>query len=140
MKYLVDADSANDHLTQHINLVGSIPDLRPRDLALAAITLIELYTGVEGSHQPRQAERDLRRLLRYMNVVPLNQRVIRTTARLRAGLRSRNLAIKHRAYDLIVAATALEYSLTVVTSNTRDYQDIAGLSTLNPRTGQAITH
>ena len=53
--------------------------------------------------------------------------------RLRHELLSRNLPIKHRAYELIVAATAQAHDLTVVTSNTRDYQDIPGLKRPNPR-------
>lgn len=71
--------------------------------------------------------------MRALTVIPLNRRVILRTARLRYDLRSRNLPIKTRAYDLIVAATALEYGLTVVSSNVRDYQDIPGLSLFNPR-------
>ncbi|MHB8573940.1 MAG: type II toxin-antitoxin system VapC family toxin [Dehalococcoidia bacterium] len=140
MKYLLDADSTIDHLSHHTNLLTRIPDLRPRDLALAAVTLIELYTGVEGSRQPALAGRDLRHFLRYVRVIPLNQRVIRAAARLRAQLRSQNRPIKHRAYDIIVAATAREYGLIVVTSNTRDYQDISGLSTFDPRSGRLTTH
>ena len=52
----------------------------------------------------------------------------------------RKLPIKQRAYDLIVAATALEYDLIVVSSNTKDYQDIAGLRQFEPRTGQLMMH
>jgi tRNA(fMet)-specific endonuclease VapC len=140
VRYLLDADSAIDHLTQHGDLSDRIPNLRPHDLALSAVTLIELYTGVESSSSARNAERDLRHLLRTITVIPLNQRVIRATAHLRANLLDRQLPIKQRAYDLIVAATALEYSLIVVSSNTRDYQDIAGLQQFDPRTGQLTTH
>lgn len=135
MKYLLDADSTIDHETQQYDLFDRIPDLRPRDLALAAPTLIELYTGIEGSFDPRQAERTFRHFLRWVTVIPLNQRVIRATARLRASLLERNLPIKQRAYDLIVAATSREYGLIVVSSNTRDYQDIPGLRQFDPRSG-----
>lgn len=140
MKYLLDADATIDHLTQHLNLLTSIPDLRPRDLALSAVTLIELYTGIDGSLTPREAERDLKRFLRYVTVIPLNQRVIRATSRLRVRLLNQKADIKRRAYDLIVAATALDYDLTVVSSNARDYQDIPGLRHFNPRTGLLATY
>lgn len=133
MKYLLDSDSSIDHLYDVIDLFTAIPNLAPRDLALSAPSLIELYTGVYGSHNPRQAERDLKHFLRSVSIIPLNQRVIHATARLRAELAARRLPIRHRAYDLIVAATALDYGLTVVTSNTRDYQDIPGLQLFNPR-------
>lgn len=139
MKYLLDADSTIDHLSGVIDLFTDIPNLAPRDLALAAPSLIELYTGVYGSRNPRQADRDLKRFLKAVTIIPLNQRTIHATARLRNDLVSRKQPIRHRAYDLIAAATALEYSLTVVTSNTRDYQDIPKLTTLDPRTGQVAT-
>lgn len=136
MKYLLDADAVIDHLTEHVNLTSQLPELDTTDLALSAVTLIELYTGVYGSRAPLQAERDLRTFLQSVAVLPLNQRVIIAAARLRSDLLSRRLPIKHRAYDLIAAATALAYDLTLVTSNTRDYLDIPGLSLFNPRSAR----
>lgn len=140
MKYLLDADSTIDHLSGAIDLFTDIPNLAPQDLALGAPSLIELYTGVYGSRNPRQADRDLKRFLRAVTIIPLNQRVIHSTARVRAELAARKQPIHHRAYDIIAAATALEYGLTVVTSNNRDYQDIPRLTTLDPRTGRVVTY
>ena len=42
--------------------------------------------------------------------------------------------------DLIVAATALAYDLTLVSSNTDDFKQIRGLRQLDPRTGRLVTH
>ena len=140
MRYILDADSVIDHLSTAYNLLARIPDLRPHDLALVATTLIELDTGIEGSRAPRRAERDLRNFLRFVTDIPLIRRVIRATARLRHDLVNRRLPIKHRAYDLITAAAALEYGLTIVSSNTSDYQDIAGLQQFDPRTQKVLSH
>jgi predicted nucleic acid-binding protein len=38
--------------------------------------------------------------------------------------------VRQRALDLIIAATALEHDLTLVTRNREDFQDIPGLQTL----------
>lgn len=140
MRYLLDADTAIDHETQQYNLLERIPTLGARDLALVATTLIELYTGFERGPDPRRAELRFRRFLRWVTVIPLNQKVIRATAHLRVELLNRKLPIKQRAYDLIVAATALEYDLIVVSSNTREYRDIPGLHQFDPRTRQLLTH
>ncbi|GEM_PF-636582 len=126
----------HDHLYTAIDLFTALPDLAPHDLALCAPSLIELYTGVYGSPNPRTAERNLKHFLRAVSIIPLNQRVIHAAARLRADLALRKLPIRHRAYDLIAAATALEYELIVVSSNTRGYQDVPGLRQIDPRTGQ----
>ena len=133
MKYLLDADASIDHLSQRIDLPVVIPDLAPRDLGLVATTLIELYTGVYGSRNPALAERELKHFLRNLTLIPLNQRVIHSTAALRAELRGRNLPITHRAFDLVAAATARSYNLILVTSNTKHFEDIPGLTLLNPR-------
>jgi predicted nucleic acid-binding protein len=133
VKYLLDADSTIDHLYDVIDLFTDIPNLAPHDLALSALSLIELYTGVYSSANPRVADRNLRHLLRSVALIPLNRRVIHASARLRAELIAGKRPIRHRAYDLIVAATAREYGLTVVTSHTRDYADIPGLQLVNPR-------
>ncbi len=140
MKYLLDADASIDHLTQYLDLSDRISDLRPRDLSLSAVTLIELYTGVDGSPNPRRAEHDFQRFLRYVTVILLNQRSIRAAGRLRYQLLQQKLPIKSRAYDIIVAAVALEYGLIVVSSNTRDYRDIAGLRQFDPRTQQLSSY
>lgn len=44
--------------------------------------------------------------------------------------------VQHRAYALIVAATALVHGMTLVTSNTRDYSDIPSLRLLDTRSSQ----
>jgi tRNA(fMet)-specific endonuclease VapC len=98
--------------------------------------LIERYTGIYGSSNPALAERQFRHFLRSVTLIPLNQRVIHAAASLRAELRARNLPISHRAFDLVAAATARTYNLTLITSNTRHFQDIPGLRLLDPRLRQ----
>jgi predicted nucleic acid-binding protein len=53
-------------------------------------------------------------------------------ARLRETLRSQNKWVNSRALDLIIAATALEYDLTLVTNNAEDFKDIPGLALYQP--------
>lgn len=133
MKYLLDADWSIDYLSGIRAARALFPILLKDGVAVSVVTQIELYTGAYGAPDPDRALRELRTFLRVTTTLPLNRRVVQRTARLRALLRSQNLPIKHRAYDLIVAATALEYGLVLVTSNIRDYQDISGLSVFNPR-------
>lgn len=66
-------------------------------------------------------------------VLPLDQAVERRLVHIRRDLLDRRRPIKHRAYDLIVAATAVAHDLTLITGNTRDYADIPGLRLMNPR-------
>ncbi len=49
-------------------------------------------------------------------------------ALIRADLTANDRQFRNRSLDLIVAATALENGLSLVTRNTPDYRDIPGLS------------
>jgi predicted nucleic acid-binding protein len=58
--------------------------------------------------------------------------VRRPLAERAAGIRrsSRRLPgpVDHRSLDILIAATAIEHGLTLVTRNTRDHADIPGLT------------
>jgi tRNA(fMet)-specific endonuclease VapC len=140
MNYLFDADATIDHLSGEPGAAALISTLAKTDLAIAATTLVELYTGVYRSPDPITAERELHAFLQTVTILPFTRRVIARAARLRADLLNRNLAIRTRAYDILAAAFALEHDLTIVTSNTRDYRGIGGLTQLDTRTGQLTTH
>lgn len=133
MKYLLDADWIIDHLSGRQSARAAFPNLTRAEFAVCGITLIELYTGVFGSRNPQQSEQELNTLLRSLTTLPLNQRLVLQAARVRNDLLAGRLPIKHRAFDLVVAATALAYNLTVVTNNTKDYVDIPDIQLLNAR-------
>ena len=99
---------------------------------------IEILDGVFESRDPVSAQTALRRFLRGVTILPLSRLVAVRTARLRAELRRRKRPINHRALDIIIAGTALQHGLIMVTSDT-DYDDIPGLTTLDPRSGQTVT-
>jgi tRNA(fMet)-specific endonuclease VapC len=133
MRYLWDAVGVIDHMTGQAGIRALYPTLAHEGTALSIVTYIELYEGVYRTSNGRQALRSLRAFLRRTSMPPISRHVAEQTARLRADLRARNRPIQHRAYDLIVAATALTHNLTILTSNTRDYSDIPGLRMLNVR-------
>jgi predicted nucleic acid-binding protein len=133
MNYLADADFIIDHFNNLATARSLLPRLLREGTGVSIVTQIELYEGVFRSRNPRQAERDLRAFLRGVTLLPLTRVVALRTARVRAELRGRGRPVQHRAFDLIVAATALEYGLTLVTSNSRDYSDIRRLRVLNSR-------
>ena len=66
-------------------------------------------------------------------VIPVSRLVARRSARLRFTSRAAGRPVKHRTMDILIAATALTYSLQLVTSDT-DFDDIPGLQLLDPRT------
>ena len=136
MTYLADTTWVIDFLTDQPAAVALHPTLVRDGLALSVITYTELWEGVLFTRRDRRAaERGLREFLRAVTVLPYSRAVARRAAELRGTMRQRRLRIEHRALDILVAAAALQYGRTMVTSDA-DFDDIPGLTILNPRTGQ----
>ncbi len=83
----------------------------------------EIYT----SATPKESEQRVRVFLQTIPVLPLNRTVAKRTALVRAELRRKGRSVRQRAFDIVIAATALSYDLTLVTRNVADYRAIDGL-------------
>ena len=70
--------------------------------------------------------------LRRTRILVVSRPIADRAATIRFELRRQKRPIDHRLLDLIVAATALEHGLILVTCNTRDYADISGLRLYQP--------
>ncbi len=83
-------------------------------LTTSAINVGEVYSGM----RPAEAA-DTEALLRYLEVFPLTAEIARNAGSLRYrwARQGRTLGL----FDMIVAATALEYDLTLVTDNRKDF-------------------
>jgi toxin FitB len=114
MRILVDSDVLVDHLRGHRRFVANNDDVH-----VSVITRAELFSG-RGTE-----ERRIRRLMEPMTAVPVDASIADRAGRLR-----RASAI--RLPDALIAATALEHRLTLVTRNERDFGTIRGLKLRPP--------
>jgi tRNA(fMet)-specific endonuclease VapC len=64
-------------------------------------------------------------LFRALTILPFGEQDAEATAIVRANLKRRGRPIA--AYDALIAGPALAHDLTLVTSNFREFQQIAGL-------------
>jgi tRNA(fMet)-specific endonuclease VapC len=107
---------------------------RPREqFEIAAITLAELWHGVEratGAHKQKR-ERYLRTFLDVLPVLPYTEFTAIEHARLWATMESSGTMIG--AYDLIVAAVALERGSSLATFNVRHFSRVRGLQVVVPK-------
>ena len=134
--YLIDTDvlSALRKPDRNPRIVGWVSAQRASDLYLSVVTVGEIERGIvrQRNRDPGFADRlgawldSLLRLYRE-RILPVDAPVARRWGRL-TGEHG------HGSADLLIAATALEHGLTVVTRNTRHFEP-TGVSVLDPAAG-----
>jgi len=127
MAYLIDTTWVIDHLAGVPEATELLSKLAEEGIAISIITYMESFQGTERDSEPEAAQAKLNRFLDAAPIVPFSPEVARRCARLRETLRKQQRRVRARALDLIIAATALEYDLRLVTQNVDDYEDIPGL-------------
>jgi tRNA(fMet)-specific endonuclease VapC len=128
---LVDSDWIADWLQGRPDAVRLLNTLIPDGIAISLVTYGEIYEGIYYGRDPNATERVFRNLLRGVTVLPLNRSTMRRFARLRGQLRAAGQLIGDP--DLLIAATALEHNLVLVTRNRRDFQRVPNLALYPPR-------
>lgn len=131
MSYLVDTTHVVDHLHDDPDVVQLLATLTPDGIAASIITYLEAFQGTLRLQRPiPQAKFDA--FFDAVPVLPLTPAIAQRCARLREHLKRQGKQPNRRAFDLIIAATALEHGLTLVTKNQQDFADIPGLSLYQP--------
>ena len=97
----------------------------PSEIAVPAIVLFELETGIAKSRDPKKRERQLAHLLQFTRILPFDAQVAKTTAILRARLETAGQPIG--PMDTLIAGTALHHRATLVTHNTKEFSRIPNL-------------
>jgi tRNA(fMet)-specific endonuclease VapC len=103
------------------------------EFQIAAITIAELWHGVERASSAYRAERQdyIRKILSLANILPYTHATALDHARIWADLASSGTMIGF--YDLIVAATAVEHGSAVATFNPRHFDRVRGLKVIEPK-------
>lgn len=126
MSYLIDSDWVIDWLKGQPAAVQLLQNLAATyALAISAITYGEVFEGIYYGHNRVQIERVFRQFLRGVTVLPVNRQIAHRFAIVRGALRQQGQIIGDP--DILIAATALHHSLTLVTQNKRHFQRVTGL-------------
>ena len=134
--FLIDTDvlSALRRRERHPAIVRWVEGQRTTDLHISVVTVGEIERGItqQQRHNPAFA-RDLAvwldRVLAWYGdrILPVDAATARRWGQLSA-------ALGNDSADLLIAATALEHGLTVVTRNVRHFEP-TGVSVLDPSQG-----
>jgi predicted nucleic acid-binding protein len=108
---------------------------RPSEpVAVSAITLSELWFGIESEPDPtrrRRRRRWLEKTSRRLEVVPLDAALARIHARVWVQLSAAGLVIG--PHDLIIAATAIHRRWALATFNEAEFRHVRGLEVIKPQ-------
>ncbi len=126
MRYLVDTDWAVWWLRGRSEFVERLQVLHRDGVALSAISLAELETGIRRSPDPARGEQVLTQFLRRVAVLPFTDETARRFGEENARLLGQGYPVSQ--FDLAIAATALQHVLILLTENRKHYERIRGLS------------
>jgi tRNA(fMet)-specific endonuclease VapC len=132
MAIILDTDVIIRGEKGNFDLVGWLAAQTGQEFEIAAITIAELWHGIEratGSHRAKR-ERYLRIIVERLEAIPYTEATALVHARIWASLESSGDMIG--SHDLILAATALERGSAVATFNRRHFAQVPGLKVVVP--------
>ena len=132
MEYLLDTCVLSDFVRGEDGTQAKLRATPPSETYVSAITVMEVRYGLRIN--PQQAARIgtvMNELISAATIVPFDSDVATCAAEIRAQLKAAGTPIG--AYDVLIAATALQHGLTMVTANTREFVRVTGLQLENWR-------
>ena len=132
MAIILDADVIIKGEKGNFDLIQWLAAQTGQEFEIAAITIAELWHGIERATASHRAtrERYLRTIVERLEAIPYTEATALVHARIWANLQSSGDMIG--AHDLILAATALERGSTVATFNLRHFAQVPGLKVVVP--------
>ena len=115
MKYLLDTDISVFWLRGNESVHTKINAIDPSDLAVSIITVAELHYGADCSNQPEHNHKIVNDFVDGLSVLNLEQTIARKFGEIKATLRQEGTLIED--FDLLIASTALNFNLILVTNN-----------------------
>jgi tRNA(fMet)-specific endonuclease VapC len=124
MSFLIDTDTCSAHMRRPGQLAHRFIQYMGR-LAIPTIVLGELYAGAYKHPNPPQLLILIQGLLQEVSVLDFDAACAERFGQVRGSLL--RLGISVSRLDLMIASVALVHNLTLVTHNTKDFQNIPGL-------------
>ncbi|MGA7931956.1 MAG: type II toxin-antitoxin system VapC family toxin [Kovacikia sp.] len=132
MRYLLDTCVISDFIKGESDTKVRLKQTPPVDIAVSVITVMELRYGLSLNPQRAQTvEPAISSFLSSVTILPFSTVEAEQAAQIRAVLKSQGQPIG--AYDVLIAATALQHNLLMITANQREFDRVPGLQTENWR-------
>lgn len=115
MRFLLDTDTCVFALRGNESLQQRLAAVDAESLAISVVTLAELRYGAACSARPEANHEVIDDFASGIMLLGLDDGIARTFGDLKAQLRARGALIDD--FDLLIAATAYRYQLTLITHN-----------------------
>jgi tRNA(fMet)-specific endonuclease VapC len=125
LKYLLDTNICIYAIKRKPVQVRRALNAHRGQVAISAVTLMELFYGAEKSSSPRGNLEVIESFAARLTVLAYDNAAASCTAQLRAEQAAAGTQIG--AYDQMIAGHARSQGLTVVTNNLREYARVPGL-------------
>lgn len=125
MKYLLDTNVCIAVLRGNLRIRERLQAVRPDDCGVSAISIFELFSGVERCRRPEEERKKVETFLVPLHLLPFDRDSAVRTAKVRWHLEKTGKPIG--PYDLQLAGQALSLDVTLVTSNSSEFQRVPEL-------------
>jgi tRNA(fMet)-specific endonuclease VapC len=124
--YLLDTNIVSYWIRGHRALLERIKSHGPKELSVAAITLAEIYYGIEKSPVKKKERRTkIEHIRSILEIYPFDEAAAAKYGIIRAQLEKKGLVISER--DLQIASIAMANGLCVITHNVREFNRVEKL-------------
>jgi tRNA(fMet)-specific endonuclease VapC len=132
VRYLLDTCVIGDFIKGELGTQVRFKQTPPNELGISIITVTELRYGLLINPQRAQkVEPAISSFLASVTILAFGNTEAEQAAQVRAILKTQGQPIG--AYDVLIAATALQHNLIMVTANQREFDRVSGLQTENWR-------
>ena len=123
--YLLDTDTLIYSLKGHEAVIQNLMAHQRDTLKISAISLMELYYGAYKSEKVAANLGKVRRIENAFPIVAVDFSVTETFGMIKSSLQSQGTPLDDS--DLVIAASALAYNLTLVSNNEKHFSRVDGL-------------
>jgi predicted nucleic acid-binding protein len=121
--YLLDTDICIEFLRNNKKVVGLIRGFK--ELHISAVTLSELFFGIYNSNNEKKHKAKIADFLSNVSLLETNFSISNNFGKIKTSLKNKGFLAGD--FDMMNAAFALTYDMTLVTRNIRHFKNIDGI-------------
>lgn len=130
MKYLIDTDWTINVLKNKKGIGDLVRELAKEGMGISSASVAEVLTGIVKEDHEVVDRVIFNKFLSLVEEIPFDQKLTERFALIRKDLLRKHTPLEN--FDIVIAATALEYNLVLLTNNTEHFKRVKGLKIYIP--------